>query len=159
MPSYGGGIFTPEEREYLQSLPAVANVTPRRITYTHEFKRYCMRRYNEGESPVHLFREAGLGPELIGHKRIECCFARWRKSVPRKSKEPNTPPNPFAPLGGVNGKLMSPYTIAAEGNAVPADIRDALIYQQICRIAQLEQRLSKYEDNPLTIDDVLDYDE
>ena len=25
-----------------------------------------------------MFREAGLGPELIGYKRIEQCVARWR---------------------------------------------------------------------------------
>ena len=40
----------------------------------------CARcRYHAGESPVELFREAGLDPSLIGYKRIERCFARWRK--------------------------------------------------------------------------------
>lgn len=51
----------------------------RRITYTESFKHNCMRRYHAGESPVELFREAGLDPSLIGYKRIERCFARWRK--------------------------------------------------------------------------------
>ena len=53
--------------------------TSRRITYTESFKHNCMRRYHAGESPVELFREAGLDPSLIGYKRIERCFARWRK--------------------------------------------------------------------------------
>lgn len=74
----GGGMFSPEEIRYLKSLPAVAEVTAKRITYTDEFKRYCIRRYNEGASPVRLFRDAGLDPALIGYKRIERCIARWR---------------------------------------------------------------------------------
>ena len=75
----GGGAFSPEEVEYLRSLPVVAEATSRRITYTESFKHNCMRRYHAGESPVELFREAGLDPSLIGYKRIERCFARWRK--------------------------------------------------------------------------------
>ena len=76
----GGGAFGREEVEYLRSLPAVAEATSRRITYSEDFKRACMRRYRNGESPVKMFREAGLDPALIGYKRIERCFARWRKS-------------------------------------------------------------------------------
>ena len=74
----GGGTFSPEEVEYLRSLPVVAEATSKRITYTESFKHNCMRRYLAGESPVELFREAGLDPSLIGYKRIERCFARWR---------------------------------------------------------------------------------
>lgn len=76
----GGGAFSPEEVKYLKSLPAVAEATSRRITYTDDFKRYCVTRYNEGASPVRLFREAGLDSALIGYKRIERCLARWREA-------------------------------------------------------------------------------
>ena len=76
----GGGAFSPEEVKYLKSLPAVAEATSRRITYTDGFKRYCVTRYNEGASPVRLFREAGLDSALIGYKRIERCLARWREA-------------------------------------------------------------------------------
>lgn len=31
-----------------------------------------------GDSPTALFRKAGLGPEIIGSKRIKRCVARWR---------------------------------------------------------------------------------
>lgn len=58
----GGGAFSPEEVEYLRSLPVVAEATSRRITYTESFKHNCMRRYHAGESPVELFREAGTRP-------------------------------------------------------------------------------------------------
>ena len=76
----GGGAFSPEEVKYLKSLPAVAEATSKRITYTDDFKRYCVTRYNEGASPVRLFREAGLDSALIGYKRIERCLARWREA-------------------------------------------------------------------------------
>jgi hypothetical protein len=76
----GGGTFSPEEIKYLKSLPAVAEATAKRITYTDDFKRYCVVHYNEGASPVRMFREAGLDPALIGYKRIERCIARWREN-------------------------------------------------------------------------------
>ena len=38
-------------------------------------------RADAGESPTYLFREAGLGPEFIGEKRIERCMDRWRKKM------------------------------------------------------------------------------
>ena len=76
----GGGTFSPEEIKYLKSLSAVAEATAKRITYTDDFKRYCVVHYNEVASPVRMFREAGLDPALIGYKRIERCLARWRES-------------------------------------------------------------------------------
>ncbi|OXM99945.1 hypothetical protein [Bifidobacterium vansinderenii] len=73
-------MFTAEERQYLSSLPAVYHVGTERILYTDEFKYACIARYMDGESPVSIFRDAGLDPELVGRKRIERCFARWRDS-------------------------------------------------------------------------------
>ena len=73
--------FTKEQIAYLESLPAVAAASAVRITYTDEFKRSCLTSYYRGGSPVNLFRKAGLPPELIGYKRIERCFSRWRESA------------------------------------------------------------------------------
>lgn len=64
--------------DYIVSLPAVLDATPDRITYADDFKRRVADGCRRGESPVAMFREAGLGPELIGYKRIERCVARWR---------------------------------------------------------------------------------
>ncbi|KAA8827869.1 hypothetical protein [Bifidobacterium tissieri] len=73
-------MFTTEERQYLNSLPAVYHVGAERILYTDEFKYACITRYLNGESPTAIFREAGLNPELVGRKRIDRCFARWCES-------------------------------------------------------------------------------
>ena len=77
----GGGTFSPEEIKYLKSLSAVAEATAKRITYTDDFKRYCVVHYNEGASPVRMFREAGLDPALIGYKRIERSVTRWKAAA------------------------------------------------------------------------------
>lgn len=74
------GKFTAKERAYLLTLPAVESVTQGRIFYTEEFKADCMRRYHDGESPSHIFAEAGLYSNLIGSKRIERCISRWKES-------------------------------------------------------------------------------
>lgn len=81
--------------EYVRSLPAVANATSDRITYTEEFKHRVAAGRRRGESPVAMFREAGLGPEVIGYKRIERCVARWR------TLEPDGSIQDYAPMGVV----------------------------------------------------------
>ncbi|MBT1182325.1 hypothetical protein JS531_10285 [Bifidobacterium sp. CP2] len=79
--------FTDEELSYLNGLSAVHSVSMGRIRYEPAFRDECMRRYLRGESPVTIFREAGLGPEVIGRKRIERCFARWRQQLPKPLQE------------------------------------------------------------------------
>lgn len=70
-----------EELQMLRDLPAVANVSKDRITYSNAFKQVCVIRYLAGESPTKIFREAGLPTELIGYKRIERSVARWKAAV------------------------------------------------------------------------------
>lgn len=77
----GGGTFNDEEIQLLRGLPAVANVTRDRITYSDTFKQVCTIRYLAGESPTKIFREAGLPPDLVGYKRIERSVARWKASA------------------------------------------------------------------------------
>ena len=154
--SNGGGMFSPEEVAYLKTLPAVAEATARRITYSEAFKQSCMRRYHAGESPVKLFREAGLDPALIGYKRIERCFARWRKSSSdamagsqyddrldaasahvlasmQTVTSDRSPSQSQAPLRAIT------FPAAPRGGSV--DVRDLMIYQQVRRIDELEQEV------------------
>lgn len=70
-----------DKLQMLRDLPAVANVSKDRITYSNAFKQVCVIRYLAGESPTKIFREAGLPPELIGYKRIERSVARWKAAV------------------------------------------------------------------------------
>nr|WP_191997338.1 hypothetical protein [Bifidobacterium sp. SMB2] len=117
---HGRRIFLDEEIDYLNSLSAVRHATRTRITYEDAFKIECLRRDRNGESPTRVFREAGLGSELLGSKRIERCMSRWRS-------DPN---------------LQTALERYDDGAGVPStggtDPRDALIRRQAARIAALE---------------------
>lgn len=161
-------MFSPEEVEYLRTLPAVVRVTERRITYSDAFKNACVRRYLAGESPVKLFREAGLDPAIIGHKRIERCFARWCEHA-LDGDNPSTMWNSENNRGGGHspsnsGVADSPTDKASETAGRPdgvktepraivfhprkneqVDMRDLMIYQQVRRIDELERRISELQ--------------
>lgn len=47
-----------------------------------------MRRYRTGESPLTIFKNVGLDPELIGTKRIEHCIERWHNDKPATLPKP-----------------------------------------------------------------------
>lgn len=156
----GGGAFSPEEVKYLQSLPAVAQVTPVRIIYTDDFKRYCIEHYEHGDSPVRMFRDAGLDPALIGYKRIERCIARWRNAsgLPAEaltersrmrghasglvtSAERGVKRESFDSDPGRDAPLRHRHLDQRDGDG----LRDLLIAQQIRRINELERRVELLE--------------
>lgn len=89
--SLGGGVFSIREVEYLESLPAVDRVRSGRIVYNDAFKRDCIRRYRNGESPAEIFRSAGLDSALIGYKRIERSIARWKATLGDDGARPMVP--------------------------------------------------------------------
>ena len=119
--------FTAGERAYLSSLAAVDEVDARsRIHYAGWFRVSCMRRYRAGEKPVALFREAGLNPKLIGYKRIERAFARWRHTGRTPASDTTDNPTPAS-----RPKPVAPAS----------DPRDRLIATQALRIQELEEKL------------------
>lgn len=131
--------FTKEQIAYLESLPAVDRATETRITYADAFKRQCLERYSRGASPTALFREAGLDPKLVGYKRIERSFARWRSrnDVPQYLHD--------ASATKIDPSLTAAMNTATndEANGVPSDPRDLLIARQMHRIDELERELAR----------------
>ncbi|KAB8290944.1 HTH domain-containing protein [Bifidobacterium avesanii] len=71
--------FDEEQMMLLRRIPAVRMVSPSRIYYTNTFRNEFRRRVNAGESPRAVFEAAGLGPQIIGAKRIERCAERWMR--------------------------------------------------------------------------------
>ena len=119
--------FTARERAYLLSLAAVESVDgASRVHYADWFRDECMRRYRAGEKPTALFREAGLDPKLIGYKRIERAFARWRYMD-------------RTPTLRETSKALSAFKPCA----IDSDPRDRLISEQALRIQQLEEEIRK----------------
>ena len=71
-------IFSEEELSALINNPYVETATPRRITYTDEFKRHFVEQYRIGKRPSEIFTEAGFNVDVLGYKRIERASDRWR---------------------------------------------------------------------------------
>lgn len=76
--------FSPSERRYLCRLDAVDSCTQTRITWNKYFIRHVEHELESGARPVDVFRSAGVGPEIIGSKRVERCVARWRKEAEKE---------------------------------------------------------------------------
>lgn len=77
----GKARFTAAERRAIGESPAVEKVTDNRIFLSDAFRAHLLARVERGDSPTRVFRDAGLGPELIGHKRIERATAHVRESA------------------------------------------------------------------------------
>lgn len=159
------GKFTAKERAYLASLPAVKSVSPSHIRYTDRFKVEVMCRYNAGESPSAIFREAGLDPKLIGYKRVERCIARWKQQQKRdeRRKEKGVANHylqdveddlPVAELqDAAREKGVDSPTATGESQDMAARLAraqltinkcDLLIAKQALRIDELERVLRKF---------------
>lgn len=127
--------FNRVEIRYLRSLPAVANVTSSRITYSDAFRADATARYLAGESPVKIFREAGLDPQLIGYKRIERAFSRWKtQSQPAAQSEGDVPD-----LHWHADPPVCQSDVADEDDG--DDLRDRLIAEQAVHIARLQEEV------------------
>jgi len=74
------GKFTDAEREYLLALDAVKDVRGGQIRHADALKIEAVARYRSGGRPKAIFESAGLLVEMVGHKRIERSFARWREN-------------------------------------------------------------------------------
>lgn len=89
------GRFTEEETVYLNSLDAVLETDGTTIRWNPCFRDEYLRRHALGEGPSRIFRSAGVGPEVIGRKRMERCCERWREYARRGGN-----PAPIAPAAG-----------------------------------------------------------
>lgn len=70
-----------ETVDYLRTLPEIVRrVQGGRIYYTNSFRTQATACYAMGDRPVDIFRDNGIGPEVIGYKRIERCIARWKEN-------------------------------------------------------------------------------
>lgn len=142
-------VFTEEQMRYLNTLPAVEKATPSRIMYSQSFKLECLSRNSRGESPTMIFRSAGLPPSLVGAKRIERSFARWRED--HRLAEMLAMSNIQEIHGGREtreGRDGRDGREISRGRALPGkrdDLRDIVIREQARYIVKLEDRLLRLQ--------------
>ena len=144
-----------EQIVYLRSLRAVKKVSSNRIRYTEEFKKNCMERYFNGESPAAIFREAGLDSSIIGYKRIERCIARWRQEgygLPEDSASDADGDQAEDAAGRGEARRERAREVRTRSIYKPgmklrakrnSDLRDILIAQQVRRIDELEHEIER----------------
>ncbi|PJM72453.1 hypothetical protein CS006_09985 [Bifidobacterium primatium] len=136
-----------EMKSYLESLPAVESVMSDRIYYSETFKRYVVQRYAAGDSPTRIFREAGLGPSIIGRKRIERCIARWHDRAAElgvdisANAEPVAKPSDFAAIPQTEADISAETT--DDGRHL-AEI-EMLMRQQVLLLEKIRRSLHSVE--------------
>ena len=112
-------MFNPETVAYLNALPAVRRASAERISYEDWFRREATERLARGDGPAAIFRDRGLGSDIIGYKRIERACARWRET-----------PEPPRPAPKPSGD----------------ELRDRLIREQLTCIEELRERVRALEE-------------
>lgn len=143
----GKALFTEEQMRYLNTLPAVKKVTPSRIMYSQSFKLECLARNGQGESPTRIFRSAGLPPSLVGAKRIERSFARWRDDHHLAEMLATTNPQSSRDLRGARDSRDDSREDPRGGRVAVKrkDLRDIVIREQARYIVKLEDQVVRLQ--------------
>lgn len=82
-----------------------------------------------------LFREAGLGPELIGEKHIERCTHRWRNKI--RIEDLSTVDRADVPDSSTDSNHANGDSRRSDEN----DMRDLIIHRQALYIRRLELKV------------------
>ena len=59
-------VFTDEQIKELNNNPYVISVTPKYVNYSEEFKKLFLKDYNDGMSPIDIFKKYGFDPDTLG---------------------------------------------------------------------------------------------
>ena len=73
--------FTEEPMQLLMANPYVKNVTPSKITYSLEFKKKAVAQAEQGMKSVRIFKEAGLGEDILGKTRIYSAMKAFKREA------------------------------------------------------------------------------
>jgi len=76
-------IITKEEIEILRENPYVKGAYPNRVSFTSNFKREYLRRYDAGEIGREILRSMGIDPEILGNSRIWTITGKIREELER----------------------------------------------------------------------------
>lgn len=85
--------FTPEEKEILSKSEYVIKVTDYQVQFTPEFKREILKIRESGVGSRDALRILNIDPNILGDKRIDTMFARFRAQSRRAegfSRKPNS---------------------------------------------------------------------
>ena len=67
----------------LNNNPYVISVTPKYVNYSEEFKKLFLKDYNDGMSPIDIFKKYGLDPDTLGEQRRHNFVKRIKRQSQR----------------------------------------------------------------------------
>lgn len=70
-------LFTDEQLAALRSNQNVKKATPKSIQFSEQFKLDFVERYDGGEPPIQIFRDAGFDVDSIGRERLKNAYTNW----------------------------------------------------------------------------------
>lgn len=76
-------VFTDEQIKELNNNPYVISVTPKYVNYSEEFKKLFLKDYNDGMSPIDIFKKYGFDLDLLGAKRRHNFVKRIKRQSQR----------------------------------------------------------------------------
>lgn len=76
-------VFTDEQIKELNNNPYVISVTSKYVNYSEEFKKLFLKDYNDGMSPIDIFKKYGLDPDTLGEQRRYNFVMRIKKESQR----------------------------------------------------------------------------
>lgn len=76
-------VFTDEQIKELNNNPYVISVTPKYVNYSEEFKKLFLKDYNDGMSPIDIFKKYGLDPDTLGEQRRHNFVKRIKRQSQR----------------------------------------------------------------------------
>ena len=71
-------IFSKTEQEELLRNPNIEKCSDKSITYSTEFKISAVKKYKNGISPIHIFKQAKIDINIIGNKNPKKALSRWK---------------------------------------------------------------------------------
>lgn len=76
-------VFTDEQIKELNNNPYVISVTSKYVNYSEEFKKLFLKDYNDGMSPIDIFKKYGFDPDTLGERRRHNFVKRIKRQSQR----------------------------------------------------------------------------
>ena len=76
-------VFTDEQIKELKRNPYVISVTSKYVNYSEEFKKLFLKDYNDGMSPIDIFKKYGFDPDTLGEQRRHNFVKRIKRQSQR----------------------------------------------------------------------------
>lgn len=76
-----------QQRRILLKNPNVKKITEKHVVYTAKFKISAVEQYLNGKTPIEIFEDAQIDPQLFIPDYCHSCLKRWKKKYFEEGKD------------------------------------------------------------------------